>query len=89
MPAETILPGVSEALRAVPRRGAGAARTANECAPVTTTARKPGNARRPIRRSSRRCCWEERPQLALSRAIKALLLTVLQSPKSIYAQAQR
>jgi hypothetical protein len=45
----------AEALRVVPRRGAGEARTANECAPVTTTARKPGNARRPIRRRTSRC----------------------------------
>ena len=53
---ETVLPGVPEALRIVPRRGAGAARMAIECAPVTTSVRKPGNARRPIRISSRRCC---------------------------------
>ncbi|HPT19969.1 MAG TPA: hypothetical protein PLJ25_07880, partial [Methanothrix sp.] len=30
LPAETGLPGMSEVLRTVPRRGAGAARTANE-----------------------------------------------------------
>jgi hypothetical protein len=76
-PAETILPGVSEALRTVPRRGAGAARTAIECAPTLSRV-SPRAA--PQKKSSSSSSYEEKPQLALSRASQALLLTVQSAP---------